>query len=76
MCPFSDNHAQQSIWTIYNRPVDFPDKFVARRWEGSMPTQDILIADDLEELRRQLPPGLYRLARHPADDPVVVETWL
>lgn len=26
-----------SIWTIYEKPADFPDHFVARRWEAVDP---------------------------------------
>ncbi|BDC78315.1 hypothetical protein MRCP2_p0500 (plasmid) [Aquipseudomonas alcaligenes] len=65
-----------SLWAVYSSPADFPGQFVARRWQDNQPTSDLIAAEDLEELRRQLPPGLYRLARHPADDPVLVETWV
>jgi hypothetical protein len=69
-----------SLWTVRANPSDFPGKFVARRheigagWHG--PTADHHIADTLEELRRALPPGLTRLERSAADDPVILESWL
>lgn len=64
-----------SLWTVYHSPADFPGKFVAQRWQDEEPTGDMFAADDLEELRRMLPPGLHRLPPHPADDPVIVEVW-
>jgi hypothetical protein len=68
------------IWTVYDHPTDFPDCFIARlslvsRW-GNVTTQTILTAATLEDLRSQLPRGLYRLDRDPADDPVIVEVWM
>lgn len=68
-----------SIWTVYERPLDHPENFLARRWEVTpeiTPTGDVLLADDLNALREMLPAGLVRLERQPADDPVIVETWL
>jgi hypothetical protein len=68
------------IWTIYDHPSDFPDCFIARMSlvsvDGLVPTREIITAATLEELRSQLPGGLYRLNRHPDDDPVIVEVWL
>lgn len=73
-----------SLWTVYDHPRDFPDFWVARRWEaratGAAPTQDVLLARSIFELREQLillpGPGLTPVARSPEDDPTVVETWL
>lgn len=68
-----------SLWTVYRRPLDHPDSFVARRWEihpEIAPTADVLLAHDLEALREMLPSGLVRLDRQPTDDPVIVESWV
>ena len=68
------------MWIVYDRPADYPQHVVARQWlvlAGRLiATNDILIADDLEALREQLPPGLIPLARNDIDPPSVVETWL
>ena len=68
------------IWTVYQSPDDYPGKFVARRFDirpgESRPTQDYLIAETLESLRLQMPPGLTRVPRHPNDLPTIVEVWL
>lgn len=71
------------MWTIYDRPKDYPDKFVVRAWtvyDGNpvpVPGAKVYTADTLEEARKFVPAGLVRFAKHPThDDPVIVETWL
>lgn len=71
-----------AIWTIYDHPRDYPAHYVARRWElrrgdeNPHPTDDVLLAEHLDELRRLLPPGLSRFPCVDRDDPCIVETWL
>ena len=44
-----------STWTVYDHPIDAPDRFVARRFEvhagHSFPTTDVMSSTDLYELR-------------------------
>lgn len=79
----SANEPLLITFTIYEKPKDYPDKFVVRRWGvvhgRSMPVPDPkawAVTDSLEMARKSLPRGLYRTARHPQDDPVIVETWV
>jgi hypothetical protein len=69
-----------SIWTVYDHPRDYPNSWVARRFEisnkGVGITREMFLADTLEELRVLLPVGLVRLNRQASDDPKIVETWL
>ena len=69
-----------SQWVVYDHPLDYPDKFVARRWDiyvGVLSaTDDLHLAETLDEARLLIPPGLYRLARFEDDDPCIVEIWL
>ncbi len=70
---------QLSLWTVYERPTDFPEKFVARRWivaPQPLATDDAIFADDLEGLRKMIPAGLIQIPRQLGDDPVIVETWV
>jgi hypothetical protein len=68
------------MWTVYRHPRDYPTKFVARMSLAThpepTPTNDMFVADSLDEVRALLPPGLYCLERLPEDDPVIVEVWL
>jgi hypothetical protein len=70
------------MWVVYERPKDFPDKYVARKWlidrGGITPTKLGFVRDSLEELRDYLVsnvPGLHRMDRQPGDDPCIVEVW-
>jgi hypothetical protein len=71
-----------AMWTVYKHPRDYPDKFVARRFDvdgdGPKPSASIIIAPDLDQLRDILERDLHLvcLSRNEGDDPVIVETWL
>lgn len=69
-----------SIWTIYNKPKDFPNTVVARLWNvssaGKFATNEIRVAPTLEEVRSLLPPGLYKVPREKGDDPCIIESWI
>lgn len=68
-----------SMWTVYEKPSDYPGHFVARRWLSGatvVATSDVLLAGDLALLRAMLPQGLHCLPAQPGDDPAIVETWL
>lgn len=71
------------LWTIYERPKDYPEGYVARRFEVGVgvhsPTNQIITADSLDEIRELLldaHPGLYRIPRSPEDEPQIVEVWV
>jgi hypothetical protein len=71
-----------SIWTVYDHPKDFPNTFVARRFEcwkvlEPVPTGDLIISPDLPSLRQQLHErGLTCLPRNAGDDPKIIESWI
>lgn len=68
------------IWNVYEKPVDYPEDFVARKFVigGSfhVATNEMFVADTLAEVRALLPRGLVRIARAESDDPKIVESWL
>ena len=77
----SDDSEALSIWVIYDHPRDFPDIFVARRHIAygpkAGPTTDAIGSDLLDALREEMERrGLVRMDRLPADDPVIIETWM
>lgn len=70
-----------TIWTIYDHPTDYPDDFVARRWEvtgeGTAPTDELLTCNRLDAIQTILRGfGFVRLPRAEHDDPKILETWL
>jgi hypothetical protein len=69
------------IWVIYDHPRDFPNAFVARPQfetvDGIKQFGEGYAAPDLEVLRDHMRRmGLVCLARHPDDDPVIIEVWI
>jgi hypothetical protein len=69
-----------TLYTVYDKPVDHPDKAVVRSWllpgDGTLQKGEAQVFDSLTEARASLPPGLVRLERHPLDEPQIVETWV
>lgn len=70
-----------SIWTVFDHPADYPDSFVARRFEVhsggvTFATPEAVFATSLEAVRAKLPPGLYRMPRQHDDEPQIVESWI
>lgn len=71
-----------SIWTVYDKPRDFPTMFVARRFEitgapDPQATSDIIVASELAPIRDMLMRrGLIALQRSKSDEPHIVECWL
>ena len=66
-----------NIWVIYDHPTDYPDTYVARRWVGEKPTDDILLSPDLEAVENQLAEwGLTMIGRYSEDDPKIMSVWL
>lgn len=68
------------VWTITEKPKDYPEHFVARRHViangQDTVTRDALVSLSLEGLRdalRRL--GLVCMPRSDGDDPVIVESW-
>ncbi len=66
-------------YVIYDRPKDFPNNYVVRRYTffpGWVEIGEYLLADSLEEARRFIPQESIPIGRDPTDDPVIVETWI
>ena len=68
------------LWTIYEKPLDQTDGFIARRFESGNgshgPTEDTVTGalEDIRDLFRRA--GLIKLDRAPEDEPQIVETWV
>lgn len=70
-----------TMWTVYERPSDFPDLYVARKWEVQQgfakPTLEVRVSTDLSPLEDQLShEGLTFMQREPSDEPQILGVWL
>ena len=66
-------------WVLYERPLDFPDGFIARFWRGVTATDRVVTAETIGALRgklRVLDPDLVVFHRAENDDPAIVEVWM
>ncbi len=61
-------------WIVMRDPPDYPGQVTARLMTDR-PTPYVLIGDSLAALQAQLPDGLTRVERQPADLSEVVEIW-
>lgn len=71
-----------SMWIVYDRPLDYPNEFVVRRWDivrgQPEPVMTLVMyrAASLDGVRGHIPEGLYRMPRWEGDEPHIVEVWL
>lgn len=72
-----------TIYTVYNKPKDFPDEFVVRIHTVSQSGQPSVRKDlfdrgpSIEFIRQKLTRlGLHNIGRFENDDPVIFECWI
>lgn len=68
-----------NVITVYEKPKDYPDKYVARLFlvnSKVKPTKIFIVKDTLKEVRNQIPASYIRMSRSAEDDPVIYETYL
>jgi len=68
------------MWVVYDGPLDYPESFVARRWDIQagkvIATDQVMLAPTLDILRQHLPFGLINIGRRKGDDAKIVEVWI
>jgi endonuclease V-like protein UPF0215 family len=64
------------IITVYEKPKDYPNNFVARLFDFSKPTKMIVLKDSLEEIREIIPITMVCFPRLREDDEKIVECWM
>jgi hypothetical protein len=70
------------LWTIYERPAEYPNLYVARESEvggneDAPRTKRMKFSSDLSALRKQMEQlGLTQHKREPEDQLYIVEVWL
>jgi len=61
---------------IYERPIDYPEHYVARLWDTDKPSCIIMVSPTYEELRNKMPKGMINIKRSQIDDERIYETWI
>lgn len=70
---------RQAIICVYKNPEDYPDKCVARIFEGEKPTNIIITRETIDELRKDIKeafPYMFPIPRSATDFKSVVESWI
>lgn len=70
---------QLEQFVIYERPRDYPDKFVVRRFRivpgKIIPDDNVAVFNTLDEAREFIPYHLINIGRQEKDEPQIVEVW-
>lgn len=68
---------QIEVFAVYKNLLDYPDKYVVRRWVGTTPDQiPLAVENNLQDARAKIPKGKVLIPRAEDDDIVILETWL
>jgi hypothetical protein len=69
-----------TIWTVYQYPDDYPDRWVLRGYDvlpgALLPHRVFFVAGTLDEVRAKVPPATLCIGRQPGDHPAIYECWV
>lgn len=69
-----------SFYVVYERPADYPEEYVVRRWDTLLgPAEDLHVRSrDLAVIHQFLLEDmkLHRMPPSSTDDPVILEVWV
>jgi hypothetical protein len=66
------------MWTVYEKPTDFPDEIVCRLFDGmtAKMTPYVFVAKTREELIKAVPQHFIWIERDPNDDPNILGVFV
>ena len=65
------------LYTVYKNPIDYPGKFVVRRFENDVPdATPLAVETTIEQARSAIPEGFYNIGRCPDDEPQILEVHI
>lgn len=70
---------RQPIICVFRSPKDYPDKCVARIFDGTKPTNIVITRDTVDEIREDIVrrfPDKLPFARSKGDHKSIVESWI
>lgn len=72
-----ENSSEFICYVIYDKPRDYPDRYVARRWVGGVPDEKpISVVRELRHARKAIPNHFFCVGRQVGDDVGIIETWV
>lgn len=73
---FSENIKFFPLICVYANPLDMPEFFVARLFDGGFATKWICIAETLEDLEYKIPKFMKFIDRSSLDEKHIIGTWI
>lgn len=73
---FDSSFTTLPMFTVYKKPLDFSNQYVARLFDLDKATPYFVCAETEEEVIEKLPDGLRRMERNEQDDAVIVCVYL
>lgn len=74
---FEWNVGKIPVICVYRKPSDYPEKYVARVFDVTTPTEYVVVKDTLEEIRNAIPKMRFvRFKRRHDDAPEIVESYI
>lgn len=70
------NLAKLPIIVLYEKPIDYPEHYVARLFNVNKPTKVIVIKDSLQELRKTIPVHMLKINRSTLDESQIIESYI
>ena len=64
------------LYVVFDKPADYPDLFVVRKFLNDIPGAVVGTADTLQKVREYIPEGLVNIGRHEEDSSKIVEVWI
>lgn len=66
------------IIAIYRHPADYPNKYVARVFDITRPTDTVVVKDSLQELQKDISRNVAKsfIPRDEKDDPFIIGSWI
>ncbi|PYG86716.1 hypothetical protein LY28_02742 [Ruminiclostridium sufflavum DSM 19573] len=64
------------IIVVYKNASDYPDKYVARLWNIDKPTLFVMVNEQIEGIRNNIPKSMFKIERTPSDDLTIVESYI
>lgn len=66
-----------AIYVVYFDPLDYPERYVLRRWLGLFPDPiPMAVTDDMALVRNVIPDFCIPIGTYPEQDPHIYEVWI
>lgn len=73
---FDFTMVRMPLITVYEKPKDMPDKYVARLFDINQPTEFAVVGDSLSDIREAIPEWMVKINPEAEDIPQIKEVYM